>query len=257
MFRDRGAGAKNHSPQSPRTRDHVGEGQGGGGDTPCGQGGHHRVGVDGLLPPLRVDARHRTVCARQVAGSGRDDLPRQGHPLHRGHRGRRLQEGEDRLLGQCVRLRHELHQGSGHAGAPRGRGRGRRHRHQQCPAQGCGRDEGEQGGPCIRGAVQAHGAAQRLHPRPHRLLRHRLHLLSQARHLLHKSTCSADALEADRVLPAGHPHHQPGRDSQRHPQGPSQRQEPSRHRHYAQLQTRWPQWQLEPHPGVQAAVKTY
>lgn len=45
------------------------QGQGGGGGAPRGEGGHHRLGVDGLLPLLRVHAQHGHLRQGQVAGT--------------------------------------------------------------------------------------------------------------------------------------------------------------------------------------------
>lgn len=44
------------------------QGEGGGGGAARGEGGHHHQRVDGLLPVLRVDARHRHLRQGQVAG---------------------------------------------------------------------------------------------------------------------------------------------------------------------------------------------
>lgn len=57
----------------------------------CRAGGHHHFRVDGLLPFLRVDARHGDFCPRQVARPGRPHLPRQSKCQALRHRGRGLQ----------------------------------------------------------------------------------------------------------------------------------------------------------------------
>lgn len=44
------------------------QGQSGGGGAPRGEGGHHRLRVDGLLSLLRVHAQHRHFRQGQVAG---------------------------------------------------------------------------------------------------------------------------------------------------------------------------------------------
>ncbi len=44
------------------------QGQGGGGGASCGEGGHHHLRVDGLLPLLRVHAQHRHLRQGQMAG---------------------------------------------------------------------------------------------------------------------------------------------------------------------------------------------
>lgn len=46
------------------------QGQGGGGGAPRGEGGHHCLGMDGLLPLLRVHAQHGHLRQGQVAGTG-------------------------------------------------------------------------------------------------------------------------------------------------------------------------------------------
>ena len=52
------------------------QGEGGGGGAARGEGGHYHKRVDGLLPVLRVDARHRHLRQGQVAGE-----PAACHPL--------------------------------------------------------------------------------------------------------------------------------------------------------------------------------
>lgn len=52
---------------SRRSHYHL-QGQGGGGGAACGEGGHYHLGVDGLLPVLRVHAQHRHLRPGQVAG---------------------------------------------------------------------------------------------------------------------------------------------------------------------------------------------
>lgn len=51
----------------PRSHYHL-QGQGGGGGAARGEGGHYHLGVDGLLPLLRVHAQHRHLRQGQVAG---------------------------------------------------------------------------------------------------------------------------------------------------------------------------------------------
>lgn len=65
---------------------------------PLFAGGHNHLGVDGLLPVLRVDAEHGDLCEGQVARSGRNAVSRQGKVVRMRHRGPTVQGGQDSLV---------------------------------------------------------------------------------------------------------------------------------------------------------------
>jgi hypothetical protein len=75
----------------------------------------------GLLPAVRVHARHGHICARQVAAARRPAVPGPRAALPLRDRGRRVPPGQARLLGQRVRLQHVVHQGDGARRAARRR----------------------------------------------------------------------------------------------------------------------------------------
>ncbi|XP_077561207.1 arginine methyltransferase 1 isoform X2 [Haemaphysalis longicornis] len=234
-----GARRAHRARERPRGRGHHRQGQGGGGDTARHrQGGHHHLRVDGLLPLLRVHARHGPLRARQVAETRGADVPGPGDAVPVRHRGPAVQGREDQLVGQRVRLQHELHPQGGHLGAPGGRGGPQAGGHQRLPAQGGGPVHGARAGPVLHVALPPASAPRRLHPGLCGLLQRRVHQVPQADGLLDGPRGGLHPLEADRLLLRRLHDRQEGRGDRRrlqHEAQPPQQEGPGlQHRHRLQ-----------------------
>jgi len=121
--------------------------------------------VDGLIPSLGKYARLGPGGKRPLLGKGRTDVPRPGEHPHRGDPGPRVLEQQDKLLGQRLRLQHELHQ------AYRAHGPSHRLRHACQPDQRQLRSAqnrpaaGEDSGTRLRGEVEIKDEQERQVPR--------------------------------------------------------------------------------------------